>query len=274
MSKTTKKAPTRTKKIAGAEKKQMKKIPSKAAVKPVAKKVSKVIKTVKKPVTKTVVSKVEPMMKMANPLINVQKFFSKKKNVVLVLGALLIMGVVYLAKDQVVVAMVNGKPIYRWTMINKLEEQGGKQVLDSLIVETLVRQAIDKSKVTVDQVDIDAAIKELEDRIVAQGLTLDAALQEQGMTRAALIEDIVMQKSAEKIVADKVVVTDDEISQYLKDNADYFPADSDPESFRETVRQQIYSSKLNQEIQTWVQGLQDEAKIIYLKEYDTKLTNK
>jgi len=94
------------------------------------------------------------------------------------------------------------------------------------------------------------------------------------MTRAALIEDIVMQKSAEKIVADKVVVTDDEISQYLKDNADYFPADSDPESFRETVRQQIYSSKLNQEIQTWVQGLQDEAKIIYLKEYDTKLTNK
>lgn len=272
MSKTTtkriKKSPTRTSKsksvksVSSTKKTAVKKGSVRSTRKTVASKVSKKQKVSSMKVDKSVCTK---------PLCIVKRLFSVQKNIVFMVAILLVLGVGYLAKDMFVVAMINGKPIFRWTVIQRLEEQGGKQVLDSLVTETLVRQAVKNANVDVDQSEIDIAVKEIEDRIVAQGMTLDQALEEQGMTRDQLIDDIVLQKSAEKVVSEKVVITDDEISQYIEENAEFFPEEADPESFRETVREQLYSAKLNEEIQVWVQDLQDNSKVIYLKEYSSEL---
>lgn len=202
----------------------------------------------------------------------VKSFLSHSKSFMALLIVLIILGGLYLVKDSFIVAMVNGKPIYRWTVIKKLEEQGGKQILDSIVTETLVKQAIKDSGIKIEQAEIDTEIKNIEDRLVAQGMTLDKALEQQGMTRQQLVEDITLQKSAEKIVAEKVSVTDEEVQKYMEDNKDFFPADSDPAQMKETVKQQLLSSKANEAIQAWVQGLQDSSKVIYLKEYKSSLS--
>ena len=202
---------------------------------------------------------------------SVKKFFSNQKNVIMVVAILLFLGVGYLLKDVFIVAMVNGRPIYRWSVVQRLEEQGGRQILDSLITENLVKQSIKQAGIVVEQEEIDAAIKEIEDRIAAQGMTLEQALEEQGMTRDLLVEDIVMQKSAEMIVADRIEVSDEEIDAYMEENSEFFPEGSDLNSLREVVKEQLLSSKVTQEIQLWVQEIQDNAKIIYMKEYEPAL---
>lgn len=266
MSKTTtkksKKTPTRTNKSTVAQK--------------TTKTIGKKSVAVTKKITETAPKKVvKPVVTAATPLSpgldNVKKFFANQKNVVILVAALLFLGVGYLLKDIFVVAMVNGKPVYRWTVIQRLEEQGGRQILDSIITEKLVKQAIDSSGIKVEQAEIDAAIKEIEDRILAQGMSLDQALADQGMTKDQLIEDIVLQKSAEKIVADKIEITEEEVDAYMEENKEFFPEGSDLDSMRELVKEQLKSSKINEEIQNWVQGIQDEAKIIYLKEYSAAL---
>ena len=201
-----------------------------------------------------------------------KSFLSHSKSLMALLVLLIILGGLYLVKDSFIVAMVNGKPVYRWTVIQKLEEQGGKQILDSLVTETLVKQAIKNAGIKIEQTEIDSEIKNIEDRLVAQGMTLDTALQQQGMTRQQLIDDITLQKSAEKIVAEKVSVTDEEVQKYMEDNKDFFPADADLAQMKETVKQQLLSTKGNEAIQAWVQELQDSSKVIYLKEYKTSVS--
>ncbi len=270
--------------------KKTKKTPTRTlAKKSSAKKITKpVVKQTAKPVAKKTLSTPKVSPKMASSTINksmvgsvaqksinysevFKKFFANQKNVIILVAAFLFLGLGYLLKDVFIVAMVNGKPIYRWTVVQRLEEQGGRQILDSIVAETLVKQAIKDAGIKIEQAEIDAAIKEIEDRIAAQGLSLDQALAEQNMTKDDLVEDIVLQKSAEKIVADKITVTDEEVMAYMEENQDFFPEDSDLESMKTLVRTQLESTKVNTEIQTWVQSLQDNAKIIYLKEYSLAL---
>lgn len=257
--KKTKKSPTRA---------INKKVVAQKVTKPVTKK--EVVKpaVVKKAAVKGT-SKVTESIAKLNAVF--KKLASNKKNMIILVAALLFLGAGYLLKDVFIVAMVNGKPVYRWSVVQRLEDQGGKQILDSLITEALVKQAIKDSGVKVEQAEIDAAVSEIEGRIAAQGMTLDQALKDQGMTKDQLIEDIVMQKSAEKIVGDKVQVTDEEVAAYIEENKQYFPEGSDLESMKDLVKSQLKSSKVSTEIQTWVQSLQDNAKIIYLKNYKTSL---
>lgn len=196
-----------------------------------------------------------------------QQFFSQRKNIILTLVVIIVLGLLYLLKDVFIVAMVNGQPIYRWTVIQTLEKQGGQQVLDSLVTETLVKQAIKDSDIKIEQEEIDTAIKEIEDRIVAQGMTLDQALVQEGLTKEELIADLTLQRSAEQMVASTVTVTEEEIDTYIGENQEFLPAELTGQELRDTVRQQLYSGKLSETISQWVEGLQAEAQIIYLKNY-------
>jgi hypothetical protein len=257
----TKKAPIKktTKKVVAA-KKSTRKTPTK----------KKTTRTTKK-VSKEVVRKVDLPETMVNPMDGLKKFFSVQKNVIILVAALVFLGVGYLLKDVFIVAMVNGKPVYRWTVIQKLEEQGGRQILDSIITEKLVEQAIKESGVVVEQEDIDAYYQELEDRLAAQGLTLDQALEQEGMTKEEVTQDFILQKSAEQIVADRVEVTDEEIDLYVEENAEFFPEETDMDSMRGLIAEQLKANKINEEIQVWVQEVQDNAKIIYMKDYELAL---
>lgn len=196
-----------------------------------------------------------------------RSFFHKKQNVKKALLVLIALFALYLAKDQLIVAVVNGQPIFRWTVINKLEDQGGRQTVDSLITEKLVRQALREANVQVSREEVDAAVAEIEARLVSQGMTLDQALAQEGLTRQKLEDDIMLQKSAEKLVAEKVSVTDEAIDAYIAENKDFMPADLTGEALREEVRAQLVANETNMAIQTWVQELTTNATIQYWRQY-------
>ena len=200
-------------------------------------------------------------------LTKVRQFFGKQRNVVATLIILVIFGSLYLLKDVFIVAVVNGQPIYRWTMINQLEKQGGQQVLSSLVTETLVKQAIKEAGIVVAKEETEAQIAEIETSLAAQGITLEQALIQEGMTRAELIEQIELQSAVDQLVAKDIVVTEEEIDQYITDNQEFLPTELTGDALREEVRQQLYNIKVSEATQAWVQSLQDQAQILYLRDY-------
>jgi parvulin-like peptidyl-prolyl isomerase len=227
--------------------------------------VRRTTKSAARPVSKQFVP-AEKVMRGFN-LSGVRHFFAQRRNILAVLAILIIFGLLYLVKDVFIVAVVNGQPIYRWTIIKKLEQQGGQQVLDSLVTEALVRQEVKKSGITVSPEEIDAQIAGIEERLTAQGFTLEQALAQEGMTRAELVDQIELQSAVDQLAAGSVVVTEEQIDQYIAENQEFLPAELSGEALRAEVRQQLQLSAVSQATQTWIQGLQDGAEILYLRDY-------
>jgi len=182
---------------------------------------------------------------------------------VLILGALL-----YQYKSFFVVATVNGRPISRIALIKELEKQDGKQVLDTLITKSLVEQAAAEKNIQVAQSDIDAELAKIEENLKSQSLTLESALSLQNMTKEDLISQLVIEKKLEKLLADRTAVTDEEVTQYINDNKDTFPENSDVESLKEQVRSYLSSQKFSTEAQSWLNDIKSSSTIKYfVKEF-------
>lgn len=185
----------------------------------------------------------------------------------LIVILLIILGLLYYFKSLFVVALVNGEPISRLAAIRELEKQSGKQVLDSLVTKTLILQEAKKQNVTIDQTEIDQAIKKIEKDIQGQGQTLDQALTLRGMTRTDLIEQIKIQKLVEKILGKNIKVTDKEVSDYIEKNKITIPEGTKPEETKTQVKEQLLQQKLGEKFQAWIENLKKNAKISYFLNY-------
>lgn len=196
--------------------------------------------------------------------------FSKVKKealVILLVVVLLAGGGVYLFKNQLIVARVNGQSISRLALIRELEKQAGKSVLESLITKTLILQEAKKEKATVSDDEIDQEMKRLEESLVSQGQDLNQALSLQGITQSELREQIRIQKMIEKIVGGEVEVTDQEVEDSFEVNKDSFPEGGDEEGIKTSLRQQLRQQKLSEKIQLWLKALRDDAQVDYLLKF-------
>lgn len=180
----------------------------------------------------------------------------KRSYIIAIIAAVILLVILYSAKSFFVAAVVNGQPISRLNVIHSLEQQGGKQALDSLITDTVIKQEASKRHITITQQDIDSQMKGIESNLAKQGQTLDAALAAQGMTRSDLTQRIMIQSYVQKMVG-PVSVSDKEISDYMTQNKDSLPPGSDANS----VKQQLMQQKLQQKEQTFVQDLTSKAKV-------------
>lgn len=194
---------------------------------------------------------------------------SKKSKllVAIAIAVILILTALFFAKGLFVVAIVNGSPISRLSLINELEKQGGKQTLQSIIDKMLIEAELTNQKVSITPAEIDEEIKKIESQIAGQGGSLEVALTQQGLTREKLREQISIQKRIEKVLADKVTVSDKEIDAYIKDSREATPADVKIEDFRKQISEQLKQQKLQQEGQRWVSDLTKSAKIQYFVNY-------
>lgn len=197
-----------------------------------------------------------------------KKYYEKfsKKRVILGLGVVVALAALYLYKGLFVAAFVNGMPISRISVIAELEKQYGKQALDSLIGEALIYQEARNQNVSVAKEEIDNLIAEIEENYKEQG-GIDQVLLLRGMTRDDLNKEVETQLLIEKMFAEKVSVTDEEVDEYIKANQDIFPEDISPEEIRKSVEEQLKQQKLGEEFQTWFAGIEQEAKIEYFVEY-------
>jgi foldase protein PrsA len=196
---------------------------------------------------------------------NFQKF-SKRKDVKVGVVIVVLLSLLYLLKGLFVVAFVNGQPISRLSVVRELERRGGSQALDSLINQTLILQEAKKQNVTVTDEEVNATIAEIEASLEGQG-ELDQILISEGMTKDDLINQVRLQKLAEKILSDKVSVSDEEVRQYFETNADLLPEDISSEELNNKVKNQLQQQKLSEAIQIWLTDLKDKANINYFVDY-------
>jgi len=189
-----------------------------------------------------------------------------KKTAIIVVAVVVFVGIVYMTKGLFVAAIVDGSPISRLAVIQKLEKSSGKNLLDSLITEKLVKNEAKAKKIVVSAEEINAEIKRIEDQIASQGGTLAEALAGQGMSMNDLKTQITLQLEMEKLVADKTNVTDAEVAQYIADNKITMPAGQEATT-TEQIKNEIKNQKVGQEADTLITGLKSKAKINYFVNY-------
>ncbi len=175
---------------------------------------------------------------------------------------LVIAGALYYFRGQFIVATVNGQPIFRSALIKELEAQSGPQVLDNMILETLVRQEAANRKITITDQEITDETKKLETKLAAQKQNLDQLLAVQGMTRDMLKEQLKLQLMVEKMIdKSSVTVTDAEVKKYLDDNKAFLPKNVKPEELAPQVRLQLEQQKTTAKTQEFFKNLQTKAKV-------------
>ncbi len=211
------------------------------------------------------VTKEVPAPKEAFVQIPVKAF--KRYAYAFVLGVLLVVLSFLFSKGVFVAATVNGSPISRLSVIEKLEQQGGKDALQGIINERLIKSAIAKSNITVDAAAVDTKITEIETQVKAQGGTLAEALTAEGMTMTQLRDQIETQQKLEKLLDDKLKVTDEEVASFITENKITPPTGTDEATLKTEVAAQIKQQKFQEESQKWIAEITESAKIKYYVTY-------
>lgn len=216
---------------------------------------------------KTVAAKVKEPAKGARnkPTAKTSKVFprlprlSRTTTIVLVV-VLFLLALFYFKRHWLVVATVNGQPIWRWQYNQTLEEQYGAQILDQLINKQLIRQKAKSEGVVVEEARIEEEVNQIRQSL-GEGNSLEEILAMQGMTMAALREEIENQLIIEDLLSVGIEVSQEEIDQYLVDNEESIVAEGEEERVDEAL-EAIKMNKMNEKFQGWFEVLRDEAKII------------
>lgn len=173
----------------------------------------------------------------------------------------------YLGRSLVFAASVNGQFITRYKLISELEKQGGADVLDSLVTKVIIFQEAKKKGIGVGQEELDSEISRIEGVVSAQGSTLDEALALQGQSREDFIEQLKLQKTVEKLLADQLVVTEEDAKKYYEENKDFYGKDSTFENVAESVKSQLMQDKLSSSYQVWIAEVKSSAKLNYFVDF-------
>lgn len=186
-----------------------------------------------------------------------------KRNKILVLVLVLIaLGLLaYKYKSAFIAATVNGNPIFRWEVTKVLEAQGGNQALSMLTEKRLIEGEAAINKIVINPSEIDSKIKVIEDSLKSGGQTLDSYLQANGGTREQLIEMVRYEILVEKLLKDRVSVSDEEITKYIEDNKTTFPDLKDDEQGRSLVKEELQRTKLSEEYSKYVSELKARSSI-------------
>lgn len=179
---------------------------------------------------------------------------------------LLIAGLLFYYKGLFIVAMINGEPIARTTIIHELEKQAGQRALDAMITKTLILQEAKKRKVSVSQKELDAEAKKIKSSIESQGQSLDSMLASQGMTKDDFMNEVKIQKLLQKMVGE-VKVTDAEVTKFMESNKQLMTEGTDETAMKKRLKDSLEQEKLNQKYQTFIANLKKSSKINYFVKY-------
>ncbi len=181
--------------------------------------------------------------------------------VVIIFGAL-----AFYFKGLLIVATVNGSPISRFALIHKLEKASGKSTLNALITQKLLDDAATKKGIIVSADEVNTEIAKAETQVKSQGQTLDTVLAGQGMTLESFKHQILMQKKLEKLLGDKIHVTDEEAQKFITDSNVVIPK-GEEEKYKEQAKEQLKQKKLNNTAQAFIESLHSDASIRYFVNY-------
>lgn len=189
-----------------------------------------------------------------------------RKTLLITAIIILIVAIFYHYRSLYIAAMVDGSPISRFAVIQSLEKASGKQALEALITQKLLADEVKKRGIVVTDADIDAQTKKLSDQIASQGSTLDAQLASQGVTITTLRDSERTQLQVEKMLGDKLTVTDADVDQYIKDGKYNIPKEQ-LAAARAQIAEQLKQQKMNTEAKALIDSLRSSANISYFVQY-------
>ncbi|MCO1601651.1 peptidylprolyl isomerase [Desulfosporosinus nitroreducens] len=134
----------------------------------------------------------------------------------LLLVAVIGIGVLYATKENIV-AKVNGVKITQSELNEILLQQGGKDALDTLIQQSIIKQEAKKQKIQVSESDIDKELTILKETFGSED-AFTQALETNGITLDALKENILLNLEVKRIMEANSPITEEEIQQYFETN--------------------------------------------------------
>lgn len=181
----------------------------------------------------------------------------------LIVGGLVILLVLGLLAKRymswVVAATVNGMPVSRWDLNNRLTDRFGTQMLETMIGEQLIVDAANKQSLSVVQPEIDTKISEIE-KGLPKGMTLNDSLQYQGVTRPEFDRQIRLQLLIDRMLSKEVSTSAEEVDKFMVDNATKLTA-TDPAERKVEAEKQVRSQKVSERFVEWFTKLKEAAKI-------------
>jgi len=206
--------------------------------------------------------------KMQEPLKKtVKKAIKIPIKTVIIIAVVIAVGVSgYIFKGLFIAATVNGSPISRLGIIQKLEKTSGKSLLDSLITEKLIQNEAKAKGISISDEEVNEEIKKVQTQIETQGGTLEEALTGQGMSMEDFRARIILQKDLDKMLGDKINISDEEAEQYIKDNEITLPKGQEAET-KSQIKESLIGQKLNTEAPLLIDTLKSKAKIQYFVKY-------
>lgn len=115
------------------------------------------------------------------------------------------------------VASVNGVTITKSQLYDAMVVFGGKQTLDNLIQDELVKQEAKKKRIVISAKDVDAEIAKIKKQFPSEA-DFQSALQNAGMTLDDLKKQTPMQLRIRKLIEPSVKVSDDDVKNYFEAN--------------------------------------------------------
>lgn len=182
---------------------------------------------------------------------------------IIVFAILAIAALLYSLRGLFFVAIVNGQPVSRISLIREIEKQFGKQALDAEITKILILQEARKKNVSVNLKEAEEELRKIEENLESQGQNLNQALALQGMTRNNLAKQIMIQKTVERLLEKDIAVTDQEVDEYIKKNKATIPQDAKPEDVRNGAKEQLRQQKLSEKYNSWIEALKQNAQITF-----------
>ena len=196
-------------------------------------------------------------------ILSVKLLKNKKKAVVFFVVLVIISLTIVLSPSLFVAALVNNKPITRLSLVRQLEKSSGQATLENLVVRELILQEAKNKGVTVTPKEIDEEIEKIKEIIESQGSTLETALGMQGQTLEDLKDNIMIQKTAEKILKDDIEVTEEELMEYFEENKEFYE-DREYADLKEEIEEQLYQQKLQAGFTELLETLKSDSDIKYL----------
>lgn len=204
------------------------------------------------PVFEAPVASIEPPRPRSSPL-----------RFKVILGLIVLVAVVGFVwsknKGWLLAATIDGRPVTRSELNQRMTQRFGSQMLEAMIGEKLIMNEAAKQGSVVSDDEVKQKITEVE-KSLSGSMSLDDSLKMQGITLAEFENQVRIQLVIEKMLSREVSVSAEEVAEYVKNNAKTMTASTDAERKTE-AENQIKGNKMAQKFSEWFAKLKDSAKI-------------
>ena len=193
---------------------------------------------------------------------------NSSKKLYWVIGIVVFLVLLYFLRGWLLVGTVNGQPIYRISVINRLEQLGGDRVVDEITRRYVVADELAARGLEVTDEEIESEIDEARQLFEAQGISFEDALAQDNLTLED-VREISRYQRGLRLLAEQEVeeVTDEDVTAYYEENKDALFEDQELEDVKDQLKASLEEQALQQKEQEIIADLLANANIVTFKEY-------